>query len=183
MSYEMTLEEKTAFLLESSAWAGLLDLEEARETARILKTARLSAGENLFGEGDAGDFLAFVVTGRVRIIKKNIYFRKKIVAELCEGHIVGEIALIDGSPRSAAAFCLTPAVFLTLNRERLDRLARDFPRLGYKLMTLLCGLICHRLRETTKLYVDLERACGPGREADPGALAGRAGDRMRRFLG
>jgi len=180
MSYEMTPEEKTAFLLDTSVWAGKLDVEEARLTAGILKTARLGAGDSLFNEGDAGNFLAFVVSGRVQIIKKNAYFRKKVVAELCEGHIVGEIALIDGSPRSAAAFCMNAAVFLTLDRDRLDDLARRFPALGYKIMTLLCGLICHRLRETTRLYVDLERGAAM---PDPGAVQDLNGGRMRRFLG
>jgi len=152
----MNGEARAAFLLEKTEWGGLLSPEEAKLAASCAQETRLAAGEALFREGDAGDCMAFIIEGRVRIIKKNVYFRKKIVAELGEGDILGEISLIDGSPRSASAECETDCVFLTLDRESFEALAEKDMALGYKLLRKLAELICRRLRETTRLYVDVE---------------------------
>jgi len=179
----MTGEARAAFLLEKTEWGGLLSPAEAQLAVSCAEELRIAAGDALFREGEPGDYMAFILEGRVRIIKKNVYFRKKVVAELGVGDILGEIALIDGSPRSATAECETDCVFLTLDRERFDALAEKDLALGYKLLRKLAELICRRLRETTRLYVDME-----GEERARGVLQNTSpltGDKpwMRKYLG
>lgn len=100
-------------------------------------------------EGDAGDFLVIVLTGRVRVTKRAADGEDKAVAEVGPGAFLGEMSLIDAKPRFASCVTAEPTDVAALTRARLNELMVDHPRLGQKLLLMLLRLMAVRLRETT----------------------------------
>ena len=99
-------------------------------------------------EGDEGDFLAILVTGKAVILKDHGGV-KKIVHELVPGEMIGEMSLIDGQPRFASCVTTEPSDFGVLTSEGFKTLLADHPRLGNKLMLMLLRLNVTRLRNAT----------------------------------
>ena len=83
----------------------------------------LHPGETLFSEGDRGNALYIVSSGRVRITRNNIIYE-----EVSAGGILGEMAIVDeGSPRSASAVATTRAELVKLNASQFMTLIMSAP--------------------------------------------------------
>lgn len=100
-------------------------------------------------EGEIGDFLVIVLTGRMRVLKHAPDGEGKVVAEAGPGAFLGEMSLIDGKPRFASCISAEPTDVAVLTRARLNALMVDHPRLGQKLLLMLLRLMAIRLRDTT----------------------------------
>ncbi len=81
---------------------------QAAGTGRPLNVLRLAPGENVFKEGDAGEYGYVVVSGKIEV-GKNTGGQFVKLTELGEGALFGEMALIDKAPRSACARALGDA--------------------------------------------------------------------------
>jgi CRP/FNR family cyclic AMP-dependent transcriptional regulator len=93
--------------------------------AQSLRRRRFRRNEIVFHQGDPGDSLHVVVTGAVKILLPSPEGDEAIIATVREGEFFGELALLDGAPRSATATALEPTETLVLPRatfvELLDR--------------------------------------------------------------
>ena len=103
---------------------------------------RLAAEETLFRKGDAGNALYCLTSGRLRIHSTAADGRDIIVNILQAGDICGEIALIDGQPRTADATAMEPTDLLMLDRSDFLRMTREDGELALHLLQL----VCQRLR-------------------------------------
>jgi CRP/FNR family cyclic AMP-dependent transcriptional regulator len=103
---------------------------------------QLNTGEVLFKDGDAGDEMYLIKSGKVRISKPSGDVEKTL-AILKEGDFFGEMSVIDGSPRSATATAIEPAELVIFDREVFMNQVRENPLIEYVLHTLI-----KRLRET-----------------------------------
>jgi CRP-like cAMP-binding protein len=93
----------------------------------------------IFSQSDPGDALYGVVTGRVRISASSAGGREVFLNIMEPGDTFGEIALLDGRPRTAGASATAPSDLLIVTREQfLGLLARE-PRLAEHLLRLLCA--------------------------------------------
>jgi CRP-like cAMP-binding protein len=101
-------------------------------------------------EGDEGDFLAILVTGKAVILKTH-EGEDKVVAELAPGEMFGEMSLVDGQPRFAGCVTTEPSDFAVLSNQSLHALLADHPRLGNKFLMMLLAVSTARLRTATKL--------------------------------
>lgn len=72
--------------------------------------------------------------------------RKTHIASLCPGTLFGELAVVDGRPRSASAIAEGPVVCLELDAHRLEALTDERPRVGAKVLAGICREIATRLR-------------------------------------
>jgi CRP-like cAMP-binding protein len=97
-------------------------------------------------EGDEGDFMAILVTGRALLIQDHAGV-EKVVGELQPGEMIGEMSLVDGQKRYATCIAAEPSDFAVLTRHNLDVLLFAHPRLGNKLLMMLLTLSTGRLRE------------------------------------
>ena len=80
-----------------------LDAVVVERIAALAVTRRLRAGEVLFLKGDEGDALYCVLKGQVRISTTGPRGRTVILTMMGPGDVFGEIALLDGMPRTADA--------------------------------------------------------------------------------
>jgi len=93
-----------------------LDSEDRKRLAASLRRRPLKKGEVLFRKGDEGSSLYIVRSGRVKIVLPSETGDEVSPAILSEGDFFGEMALLDGMPRSADAVALEPSELYALNR-------------------------------------------------------------------
>ena len=104
----------------------------------------------VFMRGDPGDSLCGVVSGRVRISASRPGGREVFLNIMGPGDAFGEIALLDGKPRTATATTLARTELIILRRERFFELLAAEPPLARHLIQLLC----ERVRWTAQLMED-----------------------------
>ncbi|MEZ5828568.1 MAG: cyclic nucleotide-binding domain-containing protein [Hyphomicrobiales bacterium] len=95
-------------------------------------TKAFAPGEVVFAEGDKGDFMYVVRSGELEIV------RDGVVAEtLGPGGIFGEMALIDGSPRSATVRAKTDCEVAPINEKSFVFLVHETPYFAVAVMRTL----------------------------------------------
>lgn len=115
-----------------------------------LRTRRLAPGETIFREGDPGDGLYAVLDGSVYLSILMNQSHRSVLARVGEGEIFGEMAVLDGQPRSATAQAETAATVGFIDRAAfLDALQRS-PGLAVGLLHEISG----RLRRFTRRHVE-----------------------------
>ncbi len=124
--------------------------EELDKLAALLRPHRYRAGEVVFHEGDAGTTLYIVKDGEVKVVLGSAEGKEVILALLGRGDFFGELALLDGQPRSADAVATTDTSMLILNREEFSRFMAEYPRFA----TSLLAVLSRRLRRTDHLVHD-----------------------------
>jgi CRP/FNR family transcriptional regulator, cyclic AMP receptor protein len=128
-------------LLEKSALFGALDEKARREIAACAKPRSYTASERICRLDDHGDSMMAVVVGTVRIWLPAIKGREIILADLSAGELFGEIALLDGRPRSANATALTNCELMVFERRDIMPFLERNPSACIKLMEILCSRI------------------------------------------
>jgi CRP/FNR family transcriptional regulator, cyclic AMP receptor protein len=122
--------------------------ETALERLAALATRRsYEKGAVIFSQGDKGDALFGVVSGRVRISTSGAGGREVFLNIMEPGDTFGEIAVMDGLPRTAGATALDKATLLIIKRSDFLALLEREPQLAIRLLELLC----ERLRWTSEL--------------------------------
>jgi ATP-binding cassette subfamily B protein len=92
-------------------------------------TERYAEGEVVVEEGAPGDRLHIIVRGKIEVLKRDPDGRPRRLAVLDDGDFFGEIALLQGVPRTATARTRTPCLMLALERDEFLRLLRTAPEL------------------------------------------------------
>jgi NNP family nitrate/nitrite transporter-like MFS transporter len=131
---EMTTVEA---VLKSVPLFGDLTEEQLKEVARI---GRIQSGEPndvVFREGDPGDTLYVILGGAVKVYRTDKQDQEIQLATLKRGDYFGELALIDGEPRSAGVSTIAPCQFFLIGRRDFMTLVSKSPGM---LAELLVGL-------------------------------------------
>ena len=102
---------------------GGLDPVALERLAATMRARRFRRGEVIFHVGDPGDALFVILSGEVKISLPSETGDEAILATLRAGDFFGELALLDGAPRSATAIALEPTETLALPRDRFRELA------------------------------------------------------------
>ena len=113
---------RVEFLSSVDAFAGL-DETTLNAVSENLEEIHLITGAILFAQGDPGDGLYFVVSGRLAILLEAPGRARLTLGVLAPGDCVGEMSLLDQRPRAATARALRESMLLKLSRASFDRLA------------------------------------------------------------
>jgi CRP-like cAMP-binding protein len=128
---------------------GGLDADALERVAHGLKSRRFRRGETIFHLGDPGDALFIVASGLVKITLPSETGDEAILATLRPGDFFGELALLDGAPRSATAIAIEPTETFVLPRDRFRDLISAEPAIRDALFAQLA-------RELRRLTVHVE---------------------------
>lgn len=109
--------------------------------AAAAQTRTLRRGDVLFREGDPGNELFVVESGRIAIANKSFDGRESVVALMEAGDIFGEMSLFDGQGRSADARALEMSRVNAVPFEPLKGIFREQPELLWSVVTLLARRI------------------------------------------
>jgi CRP/FNR family cyclic AMP-dependent transcriptional regulator len=136
---------KTAIveLLGRTPLFGSLDEAERRAVADEMREVAFEPSQVIFARGDAGREIYLVVSGRVRLSVLTAEGRELSFAHAEAGAIFGEIAMLDGGPRSADATAVNKVTALSLSKPAFKRLMDTRPLVGEAALRFLCS----RLRE------------------------------------
>jgi len=143
-----------AELLDATRWANEFAWAEIESLAAHLRVERKRKGETVCREGDQEPSLYVIAEGSVSILKQDAGETERLLAKLGPGQTIGEMALLDGQPRSATVVAAEDLVLLVLHRTDLDRLVDQKPKLGAKLLWKLARFLSQRLRQTSGTLAD-----------------------------
>jgi CRP/FNR family transcriptional regulator, cyclic AMP receptor protein len=128
----------------SLLFKGVAD-EDLQTIAPMLRQRRYRAGETIFHEGDPGDAMHVIASGRAKISIESLDGEEAILVTLGPGDVFGELVLLDGAPRSATAIAVEPTVTYTLPQPAFGPLIAENDAFRSAVMRNLA----HELRRLT----------------------------------
>lgn len=143
----LTLSQKAEILKDTELFAEM-DSDSLDQIAEALESVSYPCDAVIMREGDPGDALYAVVEGKVLLLKEEIH-----VLTMGKGAVVGEMALLDGKPRSATIIAGTDVQTLRLTRT-------DFERLVFRSPAMMQGmnqLLTNKLRYDLDVHVETIR--------------------------
>ena len=155
------LAARTVALLRTKSALFDLDEAEARCIVDYMRVVNLPRGATVFREGDAArtDHLLLILAGDVSVdMSDGERVDGLPVSVLGPGSVVGEMALLDGGPRSATCTAMNDVIAAGISRAGLQRLAHDHPQVALRLMVAIAQRVGDRLRalgEQLRLYARL----------------------------
>lgn len=138
-----------------------LDEVTADQLLDSMTPHRLSRGEVVFREGDAGDSLYVIITGKVKLARASGDGRESLMSVLGPGEMFGELSLFDPGPRHSTGYVVSDSELISLGNDALRGFLAEHPEVA---MQMLAGL-AHRLRRTNEGISDLVFTDVPGRVA------------------
>src|SRR5262245_2314189 len=123
-----------------------ISAEDLSYVAGIAEETEAAPGSSIFREGDHGDCLFIILEGSVRIHRG-----PRELAVLGRLESFGEMAVLDGAPRSASATALQDTTMIKVDREQFLDLMRGSPEIVQRILRLLVA----RIRETNKKLTDV----------------------------
>ena len=148
-------------LLSSTPLFSALDTEAAQALRESMTEEQLKKGETLFNEGDAGDRLYVLLSGKIKLSHASGDGRESVFTVLGPGDMFGELSVFDPGPRTSTAVAVTDSVVLGLSQGQLRPWLRARPEVAHALLQALAN----RLRRTSETMSDLVFADVPGRVA------------------
>ncbi|HDQ26564.1 MAG TPA: cyclic nucleotide-binding domain-containing protein, partial [bacterium] len=107
------------------------------------------SGDTIFPEEGPGDKMYIIKSGAVKITKK-VKDQENTIAVINQGEFFGEMALLDGMPRSAAAKAAADASVLSISRDNYLSLRQSSPQTALKIVDILVKVLSNRLRQANK---------------------------------
>lgn len=129
---------------------GQLEPGEMAEFLALARTQHFDENQVIFQKSDPGDCLYAIVGGRVGITTESESGKAILLNMMKAGEVMGEIALLDGKPRTANAIALEKTELLRIDRSDFMPFLERHPRLAIRLMAVLCD----RLRWTSDIIED-----------------------------
>jgi CRP/FNR family transcriptional regulator, cyclic AMP receptor protein len=145
MPADATIDKRA--LLANHPLFGQLAPEELERLLAYMRLVRQPARTVLFRKGDPGTHMVVVVRGRVKVCTHSEDGKELVLNLINPGEVVGEIALLDGSDRTADAVTLADSDLLILERRDFIPFLQRHPDACMRLFAVLCA----RLRKTSEL--------------------------------
>lgn len=129
--------------------------EELAELAKFCEIREMSESTTVFIENMPGESLFLVKSGTIRISKMFAEGDEKTLVVLGPEDIFGEMAVIDGLPRSATARVAENAELISVKKKDLERLCVENAALALKMVSNIVRVFSKRVRESNEEYRDM----------------------------
>jgi signal transduction histidine kinase len=176
--------EALAAIKASPMFCGLGE-SELLDLVRGATQSTFEPGSCLLSEGEQGNSLFVVLSGEIEVVRDSGNGEAQL-ARMGPGSFVGEMALIDDSPRNATVRALERSEILEITRHQFDQLLDESPDTCRNLVKT----VLRRLKSTEAMLVNQEKLAGLGRLAaglahelnNPASAVGRFADQLRGSL-
>ena len=148
--YSAELTRKKALLQAHPIFRGL-DRAIVDSLVPHALTRKVKRGKPLFRKGDEGTNLYVVCAGAVRVSASSEQGKDAVFNLFVPGEIFGEIAFLDGGPRTADAVMIEAGELMVIERRDFLPLLHRYPELALRLLEILC----RRLRRTSQQLEDI----------------------------
>ena len=139
-----------ARLLAGSTLFCELGPQELEELGRHAQWRSLPARKHVVQQGSQNQEMYAVLRGRLKVIRESEDGREAMLGILEPGEVFGELAMLDGGPRTATVETLEPCELLVLRRQDVLGFLEHHPRVMHQLILVLC----QRLRSADQLVQD-----------------------------
>ena len=156
----MTTEDDDLIIRRAPLFSALDDTA-AHSLRESMVALKLNKGQVLFKEGQEGDRLFVIVTGKIKLGTTSIDGRENLLSILGPGEMFGELSLFDPEPRAATATAVTDSRLVSLAHDAVIGLVTTNPQTSLELLRRLA----QRLRKSNEVLADLVFADVPGRVA------------------
>jgi CRP-like cAMP-binding protein len=138
-----------------------VDPEAAEALGKELEIAEIRKGDVVFTEGEPGDSLYIILSGKVKLGRRAADGRQNLIAIMGPADMMGELSLFDPGPRTATATAVTDLRLARLRKQALRPWLTNRPEIAEQLLRVLA----RRLRRTNDALADLIFTDVPGRVA------------------
>jgi CRP/FNR family transcriptional regulator, cyclic AMP receptor protein len=138
-----------------------VDVADVEAISSEFEIMEVSRGQVLFHEGEPGDSLYIVLSGKVKLGRRASDGRENLVAVMGPADQFGELSLFDPGPRTATAVVVTDGRVARLPKAALQKWVEERPRIAMQLLRV----VARRLRRTNTMLADLIFVDVPGRVA------------------
>ena len=126
-----------------------------------MDTVRYPRGATIFDEGEPGDRLFIITSGKVKLARHASDGRENLLTVMGPSDMFGELSIFDPGPRTSSAVCVTEVHAATMSSNQLRSWVGDHPQIAQQLLRVLA----RRLRRTNSSLADLIFTDVPGRVA------------------
>ena len=150
---DLAPEEVAARMLVTPTALDDLTLADAMKVVGYMRPQVIPAGTVFIEEGEIRktDYMMLVLEGDIAVENELPGLNDSMVVNIMgPGHLIGEMGVLDGAPRSATCTATTDIYAAVLSRTALMRLLKDEPRVGARLLLAISKRMADRLRETTR---------------------------------
>jgi len=130
-------------------------LSEIKALGAHMPVYEADAGVSVIVEGEPGDFMIILISGSMDVARLDSHGESSRIAVVQEGHVLGEMSMLDGEPRFASCIALETVRFAVLDRALLTEVIATEPRLGAKILVKLVHMLAQRLRNTSAKLVNV----------------------------
>lgn len=123
-----------------------VELADLDNLSRAISIKHYSHREMLFDKGDMGDAMYLIEKGHIDIFTLDEHNNEQLLTTYSAGKVVGELALLDGQPRSARVRANGPLKVMILRRKHFDMFIQSRP----KVILAFLKFLAHRIRYTTE---------------------------------
>jgi CRP/FNR family transcriptional regulator, cyclic AMP receptor protein len=138
-----------------------MDPENSLALIESMNPVAFARGDVLFHEGDPGDRLFVIRSGKIKLGRRSSDGRENLLSIQGPGEMFGELSLFDPGPRTATATVVADAELVELAHTDLVAWLEQHPTVAKHLLKALA----HRLRRTNEALADLVFSDVPGRVA------------------
>ena len=149
---------------ETLARAGIfqgVDPDAVSALIADMETVTFPRGMTIFDEGEPGDRLYIIVSGKVKLARHAPDGRENLLSVMGPSDMFGELSIFDPGPRTSSAVCVTEVTAATMDSTMLKAWIDNHPEISQQLLRVLA----RRLRRTNASLADLIFPDVPGRVA------------------
>lgn len=146
------------------ARAGIFQGVEPRAITALINQLHMvefPRGHTIYVEGDPGDRLYIIITGKVKLGRRSADGREKLLTIIGPSDMFGTLSMFDPGPRMANATTITEVCAVSMDRDAMRAWITDRPQIAEQLLRVLA----RRLRRTNNDLADLIFTDVPGRVA------------------
>ena len=128
-----------------------LSPEELGKIEVVCRYKRFSANEQIFDRNSKARDVFFVIRGKVRVVNYSLAGREITLDDISEGEYFGELAALDGQPRSASIMALTDCLIVALSPVQFVQVLERHPKVALRALRRLSQIV----RRSTERIMDL----------------------------
>ncbi|HKS52509.1 MAG TPA: Crp/Fnr family transcriptional regulator [Pseudonocardiaceae bacterium] len=138
-----------------------VDPSAVQDLRTALEPVSFPRAHVIFSEGELGDRLYIILSGKVKIGRRSPDGRENLLAVFGPSDMFGELSIFDPGPRTSTATTVTEVHAVTMDRTALREWITKRPEIAEQLLRV----IARRLRRTNNMLADLIFTDVPGRVA------------------
>ncbi|MDR2403969.1 MAG: GGDEF domain-containing protein [Spirochaetaceae bacterium] len=153
----VSLEPAAVSVLWGSPLFAGMSKAECRVVAAFLETWRISQKIVIFGEGDAGDKLFILLSGKLNALVRQIDGIQRLLFTITPGDFFGEMSVIAREPRSATVIAAEDVDVVALKAVNFYRIILEYPSIGVKILKNIMRVQNSWLEQSARYLGDLTR--------------------------